>query len=354
MRIQPEAKPFTSEQMKQVFDTSIIDFALSNGLKLEKGDSATMHVKGLPDGCGGLYLFNHGRGYFWFSKDTKGNIIEFAMDYFGLRSEEEAVEKILGCRAYDHSEAYAMMDFTPSEKPPKGEMILPPKAPNFNRAIAYLTQTRGIDKEIVYALINQKKIFQSKENKVDKKTGELKTYQNCCFVGYDEAGKPRYCAMRSMYSDSSFKQDRENSDKTYGFTMVGTSRRIYEFEAPIDAISHATLCKLHGIDWRLDHRVAEGCLSDRALRRYLGLHPEIKEIVFCYDNDVDGKEPDGTPHNHGQIRAEQASREFAGLGYKTMIQTPAYKDFNLDLRSFRKAAVQPILPNQEADIGMEH
>jgi len=350
--MQTKAMPFTEEQMKQVFDTSIIDFALSNGLKLEKGDSATMHVKGLPDGCGGLYLFNHGRGYFWFSKDTKGNIIDFTMDYFELSSKTQAIEMILGCRAYDHSEAYALMDFTPSEKPPKGEMILPPKAPNFNRAIAYLTQTRGIDKEIVYALISEKKIFQSKENKVDKKTGELKTYQNCCFVGYDdETGKPRYCAMRSMYSDSSFKQDRENSDKTYGFSMTGTGSRVYEFEAPIDAISHATLCKLHGIDWKQDHRVAEGCLSDRALRRYLGLHPEIKEIVFCYDNDMDGKQPDGTPHNHGQVRAEQASREFAGLGYKTMIQTPKNKDFNQDLTEFRKVTAQaPVLQASDDEI----
>jgi len=29
-----------------------------------------------------------------------------------------------------------------------GEMILPPKAPNFNQAIADLVQTRGIDKDI--------------------------------------------------------------------------------------------------------------------------------------------------------------------------------------------------------------
>ena len=102
-------------------------------------------------------------------------------------------------------------------------------------------------------------------------------------------------------------------------------------------MSHATLCKLHGIDWREDHRVAEGCLSDKALRRYLSNHPEITEIVFCYDNDLDGKLPDGTSHNHGQVRAQKACKEFAGLGYKTMIQTPISKDFNLDLLAFREA-----------------
>ena len=329
MRTQAQARPmpFTEEQMKQVFDTNIIDFAVQNGFQIEKGDRHTVHVKN----SGGLYFFNHGRGFYCFTTEKKGNIIDFVMEYFGRRTKTEAIEMILNCEAYGQTGHIV----NPAEKAPRGEMVLPPKAPNFNQAIAYLVQTRGIDKDIVYALINQNKIYQSKEEKADKKTGELKTYQNCCFVGYDESGKARYCAMRSMYSNSSFKQDRENSDKTYGFTMEGKSRRVYEFEAALDAISHANLCKLHGVDWIKDHRVAEGCLSDKALHRYLERHPEVTEIVFCYDNDMDGTLPDGTPHNHGQVKAEQASREFTELGYKTFIQTPMEKDFNLDLCVFK-------------------
>lgn len=106
MRRTSRPMPFTEEQMKQVFDTSIIDFALSNGLQLEKGDRATMHVKGLPNGCGGLYIFNHGRGYYWFSKESKGNIIDFAKDYFELSSKTQAIEMILGCHAYDDGIAF--------------------------------------------------------------------------------------------------------------------------------------------------------------------------------------------------------------------------------------------------------
>lgn len=99
--------------------------------------------------------------------------------------------------------------------------------------------------------------------------------------------------------------------------MTGRSQRVYEFEAPIDAMSHATLCKMQGIDWRKDYRVSEGCLSSRALRHFLEHHPEIKEIVLCYDNDVDGKLADGTPHNHGQVRAEEEKGilKHRGIGY---------------------------------------
>ena len=318
--------PFTEEQMKQVFDTNIIDFAVSHGFEVEKGDRNTVHVKN----SGGLYLFRHGRGYYQFAGEKSGNIIQFAQEYLGAGDFKSAVEMILGCHAYEQTEHYV----PPVEKKPRGELILPPKDRDFERTIAYLTRTRGIDSEIVYAMINQNKVYQA----VTEKNGY--TFRNCAFVGYDEKGKPRYCALRAPSHDRKFRQDVENSDKTYGFCMEGHSERVYEFEAPIDAMSHATLCKLYGIDWREDHRVAEGCLSDKALTRYLKFHPEIREIVFCYDNDIDGKDANGQPRNHGQVQAKLSAGAFAKAGYKVFIQTPQTKDFNQDLLTFREMAVK--------------
>lgn len=316
--------PFTEEQMKQVFDTNIIDFAIRSGFEVEKGDRNTVHVKH----SGGLYLFRHGRGYYQFTGDKKGNIIQFAQEYLGARDFKSAVELILGCRAYEQTEHYV----PPVEKKPRGDLVLPPKDGDFKRTIAYLIRTRGIDSEIVYDMIARKKVYQA----VTQRNGH--TFRNCAFVGYDEEGKPRYCALRAPGRDQKFRQDVENSDKTYGFCMEGRSDRVYEFEAPIDAMSHATLCKLYGMDWREDHRVAEGCLSDKALSRYLKLHPEIREIVFCYDNDLDGKDAKGQPHNHGQVQAELSAEIFSKAGYKVYIQTPQTKDFNQDLMTFREMA----------------
>lgn len=332
----PRDMPFTEEQMRQIYNTNLIDFAVQNGFDIEKGDRNTVHVKH----SGGLYLFKHGRGYYHFSSEKSGNIIDFVREYMGAADFKSAAELILGCNAYEQTEHYV----PPTEKKPRGDLVLPPKAKDFNRTIAYLSQERGIDKEIVYAMINQGKVYQA----VTEKNGYI--FQNCAFVGFDEMGKPRYCALRAPSLKSSFRQDVENSDKTCGFCMEGRSNRIYEFEAPIDAMSHATLCKLHGIDWREDHRVAEGCLSDKALSRYLGRHSEITEIVFCYDNDIDGVLPDGTPHNHGQVRAEQSAAVFADLGYTTYIQTPQTKDFNKDLTTFRELlAVQEAPPAEKLE-----
>lgn len=314
--------PFSEEQMKQVFDTNLIDFAVRHGFEIEKGDKNTVHVKH----SGGLYLFRHGRGYFQFAGGKSGNIIQFVQEYMGIRDFKGAVEFILGCHAYEQTEHYVPV----AEKKAKGELMLPEKDKGCSQTLAYLTRTRGIDHEIVRCMMEQEKIYQA----VTHKNGY--TFRNCAFVGYDENGKARYCALRAPGKGSKFRQDMENSDKTYGFCMEGSSNRVYEFEAPIDAMSHATLCKLHGIDWREDHRVAEGCLSDKALSRYLKLHPEVDEIVFCYDNDVDGKDARGQPHNHGQVQAGLSAEAFEKAGYRVYIQTPQGRDFNEDLMVFRE------------------
>lgn len=317
------------ELLDQVYQINIIDFAQDNHVELEKGDSKTMHVPG----SGGLYLFKSGKGYTWFTHpkpDYKRDIIGFAREYFGARDEGAAIEMILGCRALPtHRE-------TPREKPkPKGPIVVPDKAPDFNRAIAYLIKTRGIDKEIVYEMIKQGRVFQSFEYKVDKDTGERKgPYQNICFVGFDEQGAIRSGAMRSMSDKYRFRMDFINNDKSYGFTMPGTSNRLYVFEAPIDAMSHATLFKLQGQDWRRDHRVSEGCLADNALARYLKQHPEIEEIIWCFDNDYEGVDDKGQPHNHGQLAAAKYKQKYQEK-YRTRIDTPTENDVNVDLRVFR-------------------
>jgi len=65
-------------------------------------------------------------------------------------------------------------------------------------------------------------------------------------------------------------------------------------------------------------------------------HPEIKQIVFALDNDIDGKAPDGSHRNHGQEAANKFAAKYAELGYDTAIQTPTAKDFNEDLLEIRR------------------
>jgi hypothetical protein len=104
-------------------------------------------------------------------------------------------------------------------------------------------------------------------------------------------------------------------------------------------MSHATLSTMHNVSYLQDHRISLGCLSDRALDWYLKQHPEIKQIVFALDNDIDGKAPDGSPCNHGQEAAKKFCAKYEKLGYDTAVQTPTAKDFNEDLMDIRAAQV---------------
>ena len=71
MQVQQRGRPmpFTEEQMRQIYNTNIIDFAVRNGFEIEKSDKATVHVKH----NGGLYLFKHGRGYYSFTEERGGD-----------------------------------------------------------------------------------------------------------------------------------------------------------------------------------------------------------------------------------------------------------------------------------------
>lgn len=114
----------------------------------------------------------------------------------------------------------------------------------------------------------------------EKKNRQTYSYHNCAFAGYDEVGKPRYCALRASSADSSFPQDVENSDKIYGFCMKRIYDHVYAFEAPINAMSNSALCKLHGIDWRQDHRIVG---ADFRIRRYIAICKSTQKSgkLFC-------------------------------------------------------------------------
>ena len=80
-------------------------------------------------------------------------------------------------------------------------------------ATASVKLTNAGSLPVAWSMINQGKLYQA----VTEKSGY--TFQNCAFVGFDENNRPRYCALRSPSESSSFRQDVENSDKTYGFCM---------------------------------------------------------------------------------------------------------------------------------------
>jgi len=153
------------------------------------------------------------------------------------------------CAVLNEKPAERSISQKPKPLPEREPFMLPLRNGKNMRVIAYL-QSRGIDKEVILDCIDRGDLY------------ETKGFHNCCFIGRDEKelgkslGKSRYATLRG--TTSNFKQDVEGSDKRYGFAIPPNdpdSHEIAVFEAPIDAISHQTLCKQGFIQdydgWRL-------------------------------------------------------------------------------------------------------
>lgn len=342
---------FTDEQIEQANGVNLLELARQYGYELEDTERKALHAKH----SGGLYFYKNSNTFKHFGSDIKGGAINFIMMQENM-SFVDAVKRLLGPSYEPIREAEPRRYVPPPEKK---DLILPKKAQNYKRAYWYLVECRGIDPSIVSALMNEKKLYQG--SYFNKETEQFESV--CAFIGYDD-GKARYCAMRGADPDSEIKHDKSGSDKSVPFHMAGRSNKVYVLEAPIDAASHATLAMLHGIDWRQDHRITTGCLSDKALQWFLKRHPEITDICWGYDNDVDGRKPvpitqaeyddavaagddsvfivEATgkpmkriPYNWGQMAALENARKYKALGYRVSIHTPE-DDFNADLVAFRK------------------
>ncbi len=72
----------------------------------------------------------------------------------------------------------------------KKSFELPPKNDNMCRVFAYLTITRGVDKDVLQAFANQNMIYESAD------------YHNTVFIGYDRNGVPRHAHKRGFALDN--------------------------------------------------------------------------------------------------------------------------------------------------------
>lgn len=213
--------------------------------------------------------------WYWFSRGFGGSsAVNFLVNVRGF-SFLEAVSAVLENGAY--------------QIPVKNELserrlLLPPKSKTADRVMEYL-QRRAIDPEIIQFCLERNTLYESKDG------------QNAVFVGFDESGKPRYAAIRSIVGD--YKGDASGSDKRYSFRMKGVvgNPHLHVFESAIDLLSHATLEKQRGFDWTKDSLLSlagvyvvkrEGVVP-KALEHFLETYPDVKIIHLHLDNDEVGR-----------------------------------------------------------------
>lgn len=193
----------------------------------------------------------------------------------------EAVELIAGQAAIQPPVAL------PAEKSKEKKLLLPKENRYLTNVVSYL-KGRGIDMELIEFCIRTGRVYESEY------------HHNVVFVGMDQAGKPKYAALRGIGTD--FIGEASGSDKNYSFSIPadGECNTVHLFESAIDLLSYATLKKMEGEEWQAEHLLSlagvyqpakeiEKSKVPTALTRFLKEYPEVKNIVFHLDNDRAGR-----------------------------------------------------------------
>ncbi len=217
----------------------------------------------------------------WFSRGIGGaSALDYLIKVNGY-SFMEAMEKLNGQAA-----AMPPISMPTAEKPQAKTLLLPERSPTSDRVIAYLTG-RGIDREIIGCCIQTGKLYESLP------------HHNAVFLGFDTQGKARFGCQRGT-GKARFHGDLNSSDKRFGFSLTGDSQSLHLFEAPIDALSYATLCKMNGVHWRHQNLLSLAGVYrpsrkgpprlPLALEQFLKEHPGVNRVCLHLDNDLPGKQ----------------------------------------------------------------
>lgn len=263
------------------------------------------------------------RGNQWYdhSAESGGYAIDFVRNFYGL-SFPEAMIMLLGG---EQGEIYRPAQAEREE--PKKPFALPPAHTDMRRVYAYLVKTRHIDREVVSFFAKAKLLYESCEQSKDKK----KEYHNAVFVGVDENNIPRHAHKRGLYTaGNNFRGNVAGCDPAYSFHYIGTTSRLYVFEAPIDLLSYITL---YPQDWQRHSYVALCGVGGQAMMKMIELNPHLQEVALCLDND-----------EAGHKASERLKSQLSEKGHFSEHTVSQGKDWNDDLM----ATVQ----QRQAGLGM--
>lgn len=273
---------FTDEQKENARQTDIADLLRRQGETLKRSGSELEW----RDGSQKVTV----RGNLWFHQyDQKGgDAIDFVRRFYN-KTYPEAMEYLLsGCGGTLKTSPPVVKEKKPFELPPKND--------NMRRAFAYLTITRGVDKDVLQAFADRNMIYESAD------------YHNAVFIGYDRNGVPRHAHKRGTGQASTYRGNVDSCVPEYSFHWHGNSDKLYLFEAPIDMLSFISM---HKDRWKTHSYAAACCISSRVLHQMMKDNSNIKEVYLCLDND-----------SAGQIGNTRISEELQKLGIPHEILVP--------------------------------
>ena len=226
-----------------------------------------------------VYVSNR-RYWYWNSRGKRLDALSYLMEIRGYNL-PEAVTRLTG-EAIPRASPYRPQEQPKPRRPAK--LFLPWPKKCATGLFTYL-QKRGISTKVIERCLELGLLYQGSYK---PKKNEAKYIPVCVFTGTDETGKVRFACMRGIYE--TLKKDVYGSDKAYSFCLPpeqAHSSQVAVFEAPIDALSHATLQEIDGWKWT-GYRLSLGGTSPVALTAFLERHPEIRRVTLHMDNDLGG------------------------------------------------------------------
>ena len=283
---------FTDEQKDRARQTDIVSLLERQGEKVRRAGSEYEWL----DGTAKVSI----RGNLWFHQYERegGNAIDFVKRFFD-KSYTEAMQFLL------NGEGGELKTAPPVEKKADGIFVMPRRNETSARAYAYLSKSRGIDREVLNEFFRKKLIYESEK------------YHNAVFVGYNPNRQPLHAHMRGTGTKSTFKGNVPFGMPEYSFHWYGSSGRLFLFEAPIDMLSFISMNKE---SWK-QHSYAACCgVSDRVAMQLLKDDPRIKRVSICLDNDEEGRKS-----------GKRIKDNLESKGVQADILVPKLKDWNEDL-----------------------
>lgn len=270
------------------------------------------------------------QGYKWYQNSTQkgGAAVAFLQHFYSMHFVDAVAaltgENIPTLPESDHRRkpAAGKSTKTAEKEPAREEFELPEKADTSKHVYAYLSKTRNIDDDVLGVFFENGSLYED-------------IHKNAVFVGFDEQGIARSAHKKGTNTYAPpYKRCVSGSNLNYPFGFLGGGEKLYVFEAAVDLMSW--MCLNRTTELFRQNYIAIGGLHINPVFHTLEARPNIKTVLFCTDNDVNGKLPDGTPHNHGQEFAKKHAHNLQTMGYEALILTPSAKDWNEDLKNERK------------------
>ena len=292
---------FTEEQKERVREIDLVSYLKRNGYQLKRAGSDYIW-----ESSQGKVSIKGNKWYHQYDKEG-GYVIGFFQRFFDMTF-QEAMLMLLE----EEGIRYEPMEGDKKEKKP---FELPKANGSMRRIYAYLLKERHLDRDVIQYFIHKKLLYEDEK------------YHNVIFVGVDEEGIPRHAHKRGSSGKSGYKGNIESSNPDYSFHHIGTSDKIFVFEAPIDMLSYISL---HKENWQEHSYVALCSVAPQALIYILQHNPYITEVHPCLDHDEAGIA--------GDYRIAEVVREIGE--YRIKPELPRYKDWNEGLKAMN--GMEPI------------